>query len=162
MQERCYTQSIQPGTHIIEHDAPAFGKLFELAEGKGLGDVEKAKENEGDEGMTPVGVAAEEGDPLADCFIDDHEAGVVAAAFAGDDGGGGDAEDERQSDGGKQGDQQRAGGGGDAPGVSGPQQQGGDRAPGAGAGLAEARAEEGGDGPGPEGLVGGWGLKWGR
>jgi hypothetical protein len=34
--KRCYTQSIQPGGHIIEDDAPAFGKAFKLAAGKGL------------------------------------------------------------------------------------------------------------------------------
>ena len=40
-------------------------------------------------------------------------------------------------------------GGMERAGVGGPEEDGGDRAPGAGAGLAEARAEEGGDGPGP-------------
>ena len=91
--KRCYTQSIQPGGHIIEDDAPAFGEPFKLADGKWLGDVEEAKEDEGDEGVTPVGAAAEEGDPLAGDFVDDDELRVVAAGFAGDDGGGGDAEE---------------------------------------------------------------------
>ena len=86
------TQSIQPGGHIIEDDAPAVGKALELADGKGLGDVEEAEEDESDEGVTPVDGAAEQGDPLAGDFVDDDEAGVVAAGLAGDDGGGGDAE----------------------------------------------------------------------
>jgi hypothetical protein len=30
--KRCYTQSIQPGGHIIEDDAPAGGQVFKLAE----------------------------------------------------------------------------------------------------------------------------------
>ena len=44
--------------------------------------------------MTPVGGAAEEGDPLAGDFVDDDKLRIVAAGLAGDDGGGGDAEDE--------------------------------------------------------------------
>ena len=96
--KRCYTQSIQAGGHIIEDDAPAFGEFFELADGEGLGDIEETEEDEGDEGVTPVGVAAEEGDPLAGDFVDDDELGVVAAGFAGDDGGGGDAEEKREGD----------------------------------------------------------------
>ena len=27
--KRCYTQSIQPGGHVIEDDAPAFGEAFQ-------------------------------------------------------------------------------------------------------------------------------------
>ena len=37
-----------------------------------------------------------------------------------------------------------------------PEQQGGDGAVGSGAGLQQARSEEGGDGPGPEGLLFRW------
>ena len=54
------------------------------------------------------------------------------------------------------------GAGMDAPGEGGPEEDGGDRAPGAGAGLAEACAEEGGDGPGPAVVVAFCGLGWGR
>ena len=102
--------------------------------------------------MTPVGGAAEEGDPLAGDLVDDHELRVVAAGFAGDDGGGGDAEDEREGDAGEQGEEQRLRSGMQAPGEGGPEEDGGDRAPSAGAGLAEACAEEGGDRPCPGGF----------
>ncbi len=103
--------------------------------------------------MAPVGGAEEQGDPLAGDFIDDDEAGVVAAGFAGGDGGGGDAEGDGEDDGGEQDEEQGLRGGMEEFGVGGPEKDGGDRAPGAGTGLAEAGAEEGGDGPGPKGLL---------
>jgi hypothetical protein len=62
-----------------------------LTDGERFGYVEEAKEEQGSEGMTPVGTAAEKGDPLAGDLVDDDEAGVVAAAFPGGDGGCGDA-----------------------------------------------------------------------
>jgi hypothetical protein len=96
VQERCYTQSIQASAYVIEYDAPACGEFLETADGEGLGDIEETEEDEGDEGVTPVGVAADEGDGLAGHFVDDYELRVVAAGFAGDDGGGGDAEQKRE------------------------------------------------------------------
>ena len=130
------------------------GRLFKLADGKGLGDVEEAEEDEGDEGVTPVGGAAEQGDPLAGDFVDDHElrdrggrirgrrwwrrecrASSVRAMPA-----------SRASS-------RACGRGMEAPGEGGPEEHGGHRAPGAGTGLAEARAEEGGDGPGPRAVL---------
>ena len=69
--------------------------------------------------------------------------------FARDDGGGGNAEQKREGDAGEEGEEQGLRGGMEAPGEGGPEEHGGDRAPGAGAGLAVACAEEGGDGPGP-------------
>ena len=81
MQQRCYTQSIQPGGHIIEDDAPAFGQPFKLADGKGLGDVEKAKQNQRNQRVAPVGEAAKQRDPLAGHFVDDHKAGILATAL---------------------------------------------------------------------------------
>jgi hypothetical protein len=98
-QQGCYTQSIQPGGHIVEDDAPAFRKAFKLADGKGLGDVEEAKEDQSDEGVAEVEGAEEEGDPLAGDFVDDDKLRIFAAGFASDDSGGGDAEDEREGDG---------------------------------------------------------------
>jgi len=73
--------------------------------GKGLGDVEEAKKNESDERVTPIGAAAEEGDPLADDLVDDDECGSWRPIH-GDDGGGGDAEEERESDAGEQDEEQ--------------------------------------------------------
>src|SRR3954447_24518433 len=80
-QDRCYSPSIQPGGNIVENDAPALGESLQLAGGKGLGDVEQAEKNEGDEGVFPVGGAAQERDPLAGDFVDHHESGIVPVAF---------------------------------------------------------------------------------
>ena len=125
MQQRCYTQSIQPRRHVIDDDAPAAGQAFKAANGEGLGDVEEAKEDKGDEGVTPVEAAAEQGDPLADDLIDDDELRVLAAGFAGNNGGGGDAEDERDSDADKKCEEQGVRGGMEELGVGGPEQHGG-------------------------------------
>jgi hypothetical protein len=67
--------------------------------GKGLGHVEETEENEGDQGVTPVKGAEEQGDPLTGYLVDDDELRVMKAGFAGDDGGGGDAEDKSERDG---------------------------------------------------------------
>ena len=144
-QQRCYTQSIQPGGHIIEDDAPALGQRFKLADGEGLGDVEEAKEGESDQRTLPVGGHEEQRNGLAGDFVNDHDLRVFTAGLAGDDGGGGDAEDEREGDERGEGDEQRSRAGMGEPCVGGPEQDRGDRAPGAGAGLAQAYAEEGGD-----------------
>ncbi len=71
------TQSIQSGGHVVEDDAPAGGEALETADGEWLGDVEEAEEDEGDQGVTPIDGAEEEGDPLAGDFVDDDEAGIV-------------------------------------------------------------------------------------
>ena len=120
MQQRGYNQSIQPRAHIIEDDTPTFGKIFDSPERKWLGHVEEAKKNESYQGVTPVGVAAEERDPLACDLIDDHKLRIVAAGFAGDDGGGGDADQQRERDADEQGDQQRLRGWMEGEGIGGP------------------------------------------
>ncbi len=103
--------------------------------------------------MLPVGGDGDQGDELAGDLVDDDVAGVFAAGLAGDDGGGGDA-DERGDDGGDRcadGEWKRSwvknvGG-------SEPEEDCGDAAVGAGAGLQQARSEEGADEPRPEGLL---------
>jgi hypothetical protein len=85
-------QGVDSGGDVVEHDAPAFGQEFDLADGRRLSDVEKAKEDECDERVFPASGRGDEGDPLADDFVGDHDLGVFAAAFAGDDGRGGDAD----------------------------------------------------------------------
>jgi len=93
-QERRYTKSIQAGGDIVEDDAPAAGKALEAANGKWFDDVEKAKEHESDEAMTPIGGAEKQSDPLAGDFIDDNKLGIVAAAFTFDNGGCWNSEEE--------------------------------------------------------------------
>ena len=77
----------QAGGDVVEDNAPAAGKALEAAPRKRFDDVEEAEEDEGDEAMTPIGGAEEQGDPLAGDFIDDLALGIVAAAFALDNGG---------------------------------------------------------------------------
>jgi hypothetical protein len=88
-QQRCYTQSIQPGCDVVEDDAPAPGEALEAANREWFGDVEEPEEEESEEAMTPVRRAKEQGDPLAGYFVDDHEAGVVTVTFPCGNGGGG-------------------------------------------------------------------------
>ena len=88
-------QGVDSGGDVVEHDAPAFGEEFDLADGRGLGDVEEAEEDESDERVFPSGGGGDEGDPLADDFVGDDDLGVFAAAFAGDDGRGGDGDGEQ-------------------------------------------------------------------
>ena len=57
-----------------------------------LGDVEQTEERERDQAMSPAGGTQEERDPLADHFVDDHEAGIGTARFSLHDGGRGNAE----------------------------------------------------------------------
>src|ERR1700722_4234478 len=59
-QNRCYTQSIQPGGYIIENNAPAFGQPFKLTHRKRFGYIEETKKDECDETVDPVGRAEEE------------------------------------------------------------------------------------------------------
>ena len=155
-QAQQYCPSIQPGGHIVEDDAPAFGEFFQLADGKGLVDVEEAKEQQRQENVLPVVRGpgeGEQGDPLAGDFVDDDEAGVFAAAFTGGDGGCGDSEadgkcnsgeGERQEQNRRRVKQKRN---------ATPDEDGGNGAPCSGAWLAEAGSEEGGDGPCPEGFL---------
>jgi len=88
-QQGSYSQSIQPGCDVVEDDAPARREAFEAADWERFCDVEEAEEDEGDDAVTPVSGAEEEGDPLACHFVDDDKAGVVAAALACGDGGSG-------------------------------------------------------------------------
>ena len=90
------------GGYVVEHDARAGGEGFELADGPGLEDVEEAEEDEGEDGVWPVGGAEDEGDELAGYLVDDDVAWVFAGGFAGYDGGGWDA-DESDDDRGYQG-----------------------------------------------------------
>jgi len=145
-QQGCYTQSIQPAA-TSSKTMPSLGKALKLARGKGLGDIEEPEEDERDQGVSPVRRAEEQRDPLPGNFVDDDELRVVPARFSGSDGCGGHAEDERQSNADEQRNQQRLWRWMNGPRVAGPEQHCGHRAPCAGRGLAEARAEEGGNRP---------------
>ena len=61
LQRNTYNQSIQPGGHVVEDDAPAIGERFELADRKRLGDIKKPEEDECEQTMLPVGRAEERG-----------------------------------------------------------------------------------------------------
>jgi hypothetical protein len=100
-QQRCYSQSIQPGTDVVDDDPPAFGEALEATDREGLGDIEEAEEDKRDEAVPPISGAEKERDPLTCDFINNDEAGVVAAALAGGDGGGGDAQGDGENDSGE-------------------------------------------------------------
>ena len=73
-QKRCYSQSIQPGGHIIEDDAPAVRQAAPAgATGKGLVMSNRRKRSSAMSAVSPVGGAAQQRDPLAGDFIDDDE-----------------------------------------------------------------------------------------
>lgn len=146
-QEGRYTKSIQAGGDVVEDDSPAAGKALEAAHGKWFGYIEEAEEDEGDEAVLPIGGAEQQSDPLAGDFIDDDALGIVAIAFALDDGGGGNSKEESEEDSDEQGDEKNARAGMGEPGECAPEKDGSDGAPGAGAGLDEANAEKGCDGP---------------
>ncbi len=97
--------------------------------------------------------AAEQSDPLACHLVDDHEARVVAVAFAGGDGGGRNSERDGEGDACDQGEHQHGGLGVDGFGEDCPQEHSRHRSPGARPGLAQARSEKRGNGPGPEGFA---------
>src|ERR1700722_8244941 len=128
-QEGRYTKSIQAGGDVVEDDAPATGKALEAADGKWFGYVEEAEEDEGDETVTPIGGAEEQGDPLAGDFIDDDALGIVGAAFAFNNGGGGNSKEESEEDSDEQGDQKNVRAGMGEPGECAPEKNGGNRAP---------------------------------
>ena len=88
-------EGVDSGSDVVEHDAPAFGKEFDLADWRRLGDVEEAEEDEPDDRVFPTGRGGNEGDPLADDLVGDDDLGVFAAALAGDDGRGGDGDGEQ-------------------------------------------------------------------
>lgn len=102
--------------------------------------------------MGPVGWEDDEREELASDFVDDHEAGIFSTGFAGRDGRGWDADrgDEEGGEGG--GNREGRCSGGEDVGGGVPEENGGDRAVGAGAGREVACAEEGREEPGPAGF----------
>ncbi len=75
---------------------PSLRAGLQLTGGKRLGDVEEPEEDQGNQPVTPVGRAAQQGDPLAGDLVDDHESRIMPAAFASGDGGRGNAESDGQ------------------------------------------------------------------
>ena len=68
------------------------GRRSNWRAGKGLVMSKSRKRSERDERMAPVDGTAQQSDPLAGHFVDDHEARVVPAALASGDRGGGNAD----------------------------------------------------------------------
>src|ERR1035438_678972 len=81
-QQPTYSQSIQPGGHVVEDDTPAFRQAFKLSGRKRFRNVKEPEEDESQKSVPPIGTAAQQGDPLARHFVNDHEAGVVPSALA--------------------------------------------------------------------------------
>jgi hypothetical protein len=87
-------KSIQACGHVVEDDSPAFGQLFKLTNGEGLGDIEEAEEKERDESVEPGGRKEEECDPLACDFINDDKLRIFFSTFACRDGSGWNSEEQ--------------------------------------------------------------------
>ncbi len=153
-EEEAGEEGEEAGGYVVEHDAGAVGEGFEFADGPGLEDVEEAEEEEGEERRAASWAATrmrakswpatssmttKPGSLRADSRAMMVEAGMP---MSGDEDGG---------DGGGDGEGEACGGEEVCGGV--PEEDGGDAAVGAGAGLEVACAEEGGEGPGPEGLA---------
>ncbi len=152
-QQRCYSQSIQPCAHVVENDAPSFRKAFELANGEGLRNVEEAKKNECDQGMLPVGRAAQERNPLAGHLVDYDEPGVVTALSRAAMVAAGTPKAMEMVIAAISTKRITCGEGCSTQGKRSPKQNGGYRSPGAGTRLAEPGAEKSGDDPGPRSLL---------
>ena len=160
MDEREDGESVKTGGDVIEHDACAGGQVLNQTYRRGFEDVEEAEEQEGDDGVGPVGRAEDKGDELAGDLVDDDVAGIFKTGLAGDDGRGWDT-DERGDDC----SQGRAEGevrGVKRLGEGEPDDQRGGRAVGSGAGFEQARSEEGAGKPGPAGLFFGRRMDLGR
>ena len=155
--QRRYTQSIQARGHVVENNAPASGQPFQPPHRKRLGDVEQAKENQRDQAMTPIGGLPSSAIHWPATSSMTTKPGSCASAFALHNGGRGDCRARSRA---------RCRWPAPAtmpvvremqpPGCGGPQQHRRNRAPGAGAGLAVASAEERRDGPGPQCVFPAW------
>ena len=129
------------------------GRASSLRMGQGLVMSKRRKRRRAERAWGQSGGHEDEGEELAGYFVDDDEAWVFAVGFAGGDGGGGDA-DEVMRMAAMVVAMARVRGRGEEVGGDVPEERGGGAAVGAGAWLEVAGAEEGGEGPGPEGLAG--------
>src|SRR6185437_913145 len=143
-------ESVEAGAEVVDDDAGAFWECFETANWRRLQDVEEAEEEKREQSVRPVGRECDECDELAADFIDDNEAWIFALRLACHACGCGNAEGDGERERDQRRDEEmqcvvvekRCRGQ--------PQQHRSNGGVSAGAGLEEAGAEKGGDGPGPE------------
>jgi hypothetical protein len=97
-QQPTYTQSIQPSGHVVEDDAPALRQALKLPGRERFRNIEKAKQDEGQKSVPPIGAASQKSDPLTGNFVDDNKLRIFAAGLARDAGRRRHAERNRKSD----------------------------------------------------------------
>ena len=80
MQEKLHDdQRVQTRCDIIEHDPGTFGKLFQLADGRGLRDVKGSKKYKTREESFPFQWGRNKSDELASHFVDHDELRIFLA-----------------------------------------------------------------------------------
>ena len=78
-----YATSVESGCNIIQHDASAFWKLFQLPHRRWLEDVKPSKKYKTREESFPRERNRDQRDQLACDLVDHHELGVLYAGGAG-------------------------------------------------------------------------------
>src|SRR5579862_3867947 len=155
-QQRGYTPSIQPGSHIIEYDAPSPRQVFKLADRRRFGHVEEPEKHKADKRVTPIKRTAEKRNPLAGDFINHDELRVLVAGLAGGNGGGRHSGNQGERDSGYKCDEHSRSGWMNAPSKSRPKQYRSHRAPSPRTGFAVSCPEKRGDKVRPGGLIFCW------
>ena len=77
-----HTQCIQTCRDVVEHDSGSFRKLFQLANGRRLDDIEGSKKYKTRKKSFPCERSTDKSDELADNFIDDYELWVFLGESA--------------------------------------------------------------------------------
>jgi hypothetical protein len=76
-QELHYCEGHQPCTDIIQHDASAFRKLFQLAHWRRFQGVEYSKKYKADENCFPTHWDCDQSNQLAGYFVHDYELRIL-------------------------------------------------------------------------------------
>src|SRR6266480_7338653 len=81
MQHDLHTsQGVKAGSHVVKHDAYAFAKMFKLAQGRRLHDIEPAKKYKAQQQRFPRGWYRDEGNELARHFVNHNKLGIFESS----------------------------------------------------------------------------------
>ena len=90
-------QSIQPRSHVVDHDAGAFRKTFEAPDRGRLRDIERSKKYKAQQQRFPRHGNPDQCDELSGDFVNHHKLRILEAGRPGDPSGGSNACRDRQS-----------------------------------------------------------------
>jgi hypothetical protein len=77
MQHDLHTsQGVKTGSHVVKHDAHAFAKMFKVAQGRRLYDIEPAKKYKAQQQRFPRGWYRDEGNELARHLVNHNKLGI--------------------------------------------------------------------------------------